>query len=89
MNAPGDRAPTCRDCKHARPHKGIASLFGLLPSKWGLATCSRTMRPEPAYPGSTPGVIVVHRHPLATIERAIEFHACGQAARYFEARGGA
>ncbi|WP_176322430.1 hypothetical protein [Burkholderia vietnamiensis] len=43
------------------------------------------MHPEPFNPGSTPDV-VVHRHPPVVVERAIEFHACGPAARYFEPR---
>ncbi|MBM6427876.1 hypothetical protein JQC70_22230 [Burkholderia contaminans] len=43
------------------------------------------MHPEPLHPGSMPEV-VIHRHPFVVVERAIEFHACGAAARYFEPR---
>ncbi|KVL84158.1 hypothetical protein [Burkholderia stagnalis] len=86
MTAPGKGARECRHCMHVLPHRGPLSLFGLLPTKWDLATCGRTMRPEPAHPGSTPDVIVVHRHPLVSVERALEFHACGPAARYYSAR---
>lgn len=85
MIASGNRARECRGCKHARPHRGLSSLFGLLPSRWSFARCGRTMHPEPFNPGSTPDV-VIHRHPFVVVERAIEFHACGPAARYFEPR---
>lgn len=85
MTASGNGARDCRACVHAKPDRGLVSLFGLLPTKWQFARCGRTMHPEPLNPGSTPDV-VVHRHPLVGVERAIEFHACGPAARYFEPR---
>ncbi|WP_321967638.1 hypothetical protein [Burkholderia cepacia] len=85
MTASGKGAPKCRDCQHAKPDTGLASLFGLLPAKWENARCARTMRPEPSNPRSPLGDFV-HRHPLVRVERVIEFHACGPAARYFEPR---
>ncbi|RQR87652.1 hypothetical protein DIE10_06055 [Burkholderia sp. Bp9011] len=68
-----------------KPDSSVISLFGLLPWKWDFARCGRTMQPEPLNPGSTPDV-VIHRHPFVSIERAIEFHACGPTANYFEPR---
>lgn len=85
MNVSGNGARECRHCEHVRPHRGLLSLFGLLPTKWDLATCGRAMRPEPIPPGGAPDA-VVYRHPLTTVERALEFHACGPAARYFTSR---
>lgn len=85
MTAPGKGTLNCRDCQYAKPDTSLLTLFGLLPTKWEFARCGRTMRPEPLTPGSALDE-VVHRHPLVGVERAINFHACGPAARYFEPR---
>lgn len=85
MTASGKGAPNCRDCQHVKPDTSVISLFGLLPWKWDFARCGRTMHPEPLNAGSMPDV-VIHRHPFVSIERAINFHACGPAASYFEPR---
>jgi hypothetical protein len=86
MNEYGVPERQCRQCQHARPHVGVASLFGLLPSKWDFATCGRTMRAEGFRPGGLPHEIPIYRHPSCVLERAIDFASCGPVGRFFEAR---
>lgn len=86
MNASGDPARRCRDCQHARPHIGVASLFGLLASRWELAECNRAMRAVPPRPGEMPRDTAAYRHPFCVVERAIEFSSCGPTARFFTPR---
>jgi hypothetical protein len=86
MNGSGGPARQCRHCEHARPHKGVASLFGLLPSKWELAECGRAMRAEMPGPGVMVGTAVLYRHPPCVVERAIDFSSCGPSARFFSER---